>query len=206
MMLLPYNAFYCRMGGLPYFWSGVTQREAVLRRRLDDLVGSLRRTSVYVEVALPSFFCFVGSDLWQVEVCRLAVQAQGLSERFYGITRDLVTDTGAIALLPSTGWVVPHVNVRDVSYTYGLDKLLAGFYWSRHIPRPQMQASIIDLVAQWPGITSGRVAKLLEIGSPRESRAVLHVSAELCEAGLLQSVGNNSRDRFVLSPSAQTLS
>jgi len=57
-------------GWILMVWTGVAESEAALRKRLSSVVDDLRAHALYAAEPLPSFFYFVATDAWQLELAR----------------------------------------------------------------------------------------------------------------------------------------
>ena len=188
-------------GWIMFFWSGLCQSETYLRRRLQALAPQVRSLSLHVDFALPSFFYFVCSDLWQLQLCHLVCDSVSMGDRFYGVTHSKSFSLGGIEPSLPSGWLLPSIRARAESPSLTFGSFVSRSYWATPRESAYVIAVVLELVAQWPGISPWLLNRLFGPGVNR--KRTRQVVQELLGREFLAEVPVGGKTGFVLGREAE---
>ena len=158
-------------GWVAFFWSGMMQGESRLRDLFARLGSDLVEYNLFGTTPMPSFLCFVVSDLWQRELVFRVARMYGLDSRLQVWCISDGSVSGVRDAVPSHGWVGQVLEGGGLG-GWTLSSRLEKSLWAKE---GGMAASrMLELVLEWPGLNvrfgqqafreagnSGRVGKIL---------------------------------------------
>ena len=183
-------------GWVALFWSGLWQTERTLMARLERLGHEMDEYSLLSEPAWPGLLAFVVSDRWQRELVYRAFRRYGLLGRV-PLAIWCCSDgsrSGSPSPGPSRGWIHQPVEARE----------MGGWSWEDRVescPWGQTGSAVVgrvlDVVAEWPGINT--VGLKLAVGEGDSERRCQRACRRMVEAGLLRSISDGPRLRYVVA-------
>ena len=148
-------------GWVALFWSGYLQSEEIIYERLVRLSQDISELMPTKELTWPGMLCYVVSDQWQRTLVNRVARYARLDEM---VSVCCVADdsrTGIRTPLDSRGWIHQPTYRHDVG-GWPWQKRVQDSLWSKK--RGVGVSGVLDVVAQWPGITMSQTRKMLGEG------------------------------------------
>ena len=145
-------------GWIAIFWSGYLQTEGTIGDHLGRLSEDLRKLCPGVQSPWPSMLCYVVSDRWQAELVNRVTKIHNMDDMVSVWCVADGTRTGTMEPRPSRGWVRQPVYYHELG-GWPWRKRVEDSPWSKE--RGVMASRVLDVVAQWPGITTSQCRQML---------------------------------------------
>ena len=173
-------------GWIALFWSGYLQTEETIKDRLTRLGDDISKLCTYGgEAPWPGMLCYVVMDRWQATLVNRVARNLRLDDMVSVWCVADGTRTGTRNPEPSRGWIY------QTAYRQGLGgwpwlKRVEASPWSKK--RGVAVSRVLDLVAQWPGITLSQCRQML--GEDRTGRGADAALKTLREHRFVDQVQN----------------
>ena len=148
-------------GWIAIFWSGYLQTEETIGYRLSRFSQDLYELIKIGEMPYPSMFCYVVSDRWQATLVDRVTKIHRMDDMVSVWCVSDGTRTGTRDPQPNRGWVHQPVARRNVG-GWPWSKRVEDSPWSKE--RGVTASRVLDIVAQWPGITTSQCRQMLGEG------------------------------------------
>ena len=179
-------------GWIALFWSGYLQTEETIEDRLTRLGQDIRELRTYGEEApWPGMLCYVVSDRWQATLVNRVARNLRLDEMVSVWCVADGTRTGIRNPEPSRGWIYQTVYRQGLGGWPWLKRVEAS-PWSKK--RGVAVSRVLDLVAQWPGITLSQCRQML--GEDRTGRGADAALKTLREHRFVDQVQNGRATHY----------
>ena len=176
-------------GWVALIWSGFYQSESRIAARFSRLGPDLREMSVSPVSPWPGQILFVVNDQWQRELVYRAARRHYLEDQVVVWCARDGSRSGAGDSRPSRGWVYQPVRFRDPG-GWSWDRRLADCPWAER--RGTVAGRVLEVVAQWPGMTLEMARQALREDS--QGRSAQRSCRILTEWGLIgRSQGRGKR-------------
>ena len=180
-------------GWIALFWSGYLQTEETIGYRLDRFSQDINELNKIGEMPYPSMFCYVVSDRWQATLVDRVTKIHRMDDMVSIWCVSDGTRTGTRDPRPNRGWVHQPVALRNLG-GWAWSKRVEASPWSKE--RGVTVSRVLDVVAQWPGVTTSQCRQMLGEG-PTGRGADVGLKT-LREHGFVGRVQNGRATRYYL--------